>query len=49
MNGVKVYTPADVDLYPTQKRMINWAIKAAQESKNALIESPTGSGNFFPV
>jgi hypothetical protein len=44
MNGIKIYIPSNVELYPSQKRMISLAIKAAQESKNALIESPTGSG-----
>lgn len=47
MNSVKVYTPPGIDLYPSQKRMINWVLKAVQESKNALIESPTGSGLCF--
>ncbi|KAI6177065.1 DNA helicase [Aphelenchoides bicaudatus] len=46
MNGIKVYIPKNIELYSTQKKMINWSLKAANESKNALIESPTGSASF---
>jgi Fanconi anemia group J protein len=46
MNKIKVYLPAALDLYPTQKLMINRILKAVGEKENALIEAPTGSGTF---
>ena len=46
VNGTKIRMPAGFKPYPTQNQMITHTLKAMSERKNAIIESPTGSGRF---
>ena len=47
MSRVKVSFP--VKAYPSQIQMMNQIIRALQSQKNALLESPTGSGKSLAL
>lgn len=45
--GLKVYLPKGLTPYPTQKLMMVKMLMSLKNKQNALIESPTGSGNIL--
>lgn len=49
MNGTKVFLPSDIELYQTQKLMINRILKAITDKENVLVEAPTGSGKTLAL
>jgi hypothetical protein len=49
MNKTKIFLPSEIELYPTQKLMINRILKAISDKENALVEAPTGSGKTLAL
>ena len=47
MNRVKIHFPHKA--YPSQVAMMNQIVRSLQQSKNALLESPTGSGKSLAL
>jgi hypothetical protein len=45
ISGIKVKFPNKP--YPSQIQVMSKIIKGLQSNQNCLLESPTGSGNFF--
>lgn len=42
--SMRIRMPVGFEPYPNQKQMITHMLRAMDERKNAIIESPTGSG-----
>ena len=47
MHRVKIHFPHKA--YPSQVAMMNQIVRSLQQSKNALLESPTGSGKSLAL
>ena len=47
INGIEVHFPEGRKPFPAQIAVMAKVLQAARESKNALLESPTGTGKVI--